>query len=258
MSVGICKFCGQEKKLIDAHIIPKCFYLALKNKFSYINFDACLKNRQYKIYQNGGYDKNILCEDCDNNIIGKFDAEAKMVLLDNFSQYKYEYFGANKIYKIDNSYYDYNKLRKFFISILWRASISKLPEWHAINLGRYEKIALDILKNKKEHKELFKVLVYKNCYNESLNNDITILKQKTAKFKRYVIQMAGYHIEIIPDVSRTSSQFKQRYEQAFLNPNFACVIETPNISRQLKEEHELGLSKLYQKGIDFSKFKNKK
>lgn len=25
--MGICKFCGQEKKLIKAHIIPKKFYL---------------------------------------------------------------------------------------------------------------------------------------------------------------------------------------------------------------------------------------
>lgn len=27
--MGICKFCGQEKKLIKAHIIPKKFYLGL-------------------------------------------------------------------------------------------------------------------------------------------------------------------------------------------------------------------------------------
>ena len=27
----ICKFCGKEKKLIKAHIIPRNFYLARKN-----------------------------------------------------------------------------------------------------------------------------------------------------------------------------------------------------------------------------------
>lgn len=30
--VGICKFCGQEKKLIKAHIIPRHSYLNYKNE----------------------------------------------------------------------------------------------------------------------------------------------------------------------------------------------------------------------------------
>lgn len=31
MVVGICKFCGQEKKLIKLHIIPKTLYRFAKN-----------------------------------------------------------------------------------------------------------------------------------------------------------------------------------------------------------------------------------
>lgn len=30
--MGICKFCGQEKKLIKAHIIPIHFYLNYENE----------------------------------------------------------------------------------------------------------------------------------------------------------------------------------------------------------------------------------
>ena len=258
MSIGTCKFCGQEKKLINAHIVPECFYLGLKNKYKYVNFDANLKSRQYKIYKKGGMDKNILCAECDGKILGKLDNEGKKVLLENFSKYKCEYHYSQKIYKIDNSNYDYNKLRKFFISILWRASISELPELKPINLGKYEKIAFDILKDKKEHKELFKILIFKNCYNESLNNEITISKCKTTKFKKYTIQMAGYLIEIVLDASRTSNQYKQLYEQAFLNSDFATIIETLDVSRRIKEEYDLGISKLQQKSVDLSKFHKKK
>ena len=66
-----CKFCGQEKKLIKAHIIPKNFYLDYK-KEQYMSVDSL--SGKFKIQQNGAYDKNILCSDCDGKILGKFDA----------------------------------------------------------------------------------------------------------------------------------------------------------------------------------------
>ena len=43
--------------------------------------------------------------------------------------------------------FDYTLFRKFFISVLWRASISQLEEYSNIDLGPYENIALNILKN---------------------------------------------------------------------------------------------------------------
>lgn len=142
-----CKFCGQEKKLIKAHIIPKKFYLRIKE-------DRCLsinsKTGKYTFQQQGGYDSNILCADCDNHILGEFDKEGYRVLFDDFSKYEYIQLRPQyKIYQIDNDNFDYVRLRKFFISILWRASVSKLEEWSNINLGGYEKKAYEILKDKK-------------------------------------------------------------------------------------------------------------
>lgn len=122
--MGICKFCGQEKKLIKAHVIPKKFYLGL-NEDKYLCINS--KIGKYTIQQQGGYDSNILCADCDNHILGKFDKEGYRVLFDDFSKYKYmQAHPQYKIYQLDNTKFDYAKLRKFFISILWRASISKL------------------------------------------------------------------------------------------------------------------------------------
>lgn len=73
----VCKFCGQEKKLIKAHIIPKKFYLGLKDdRYLCINSQNC----KYMIQQQGGYDSNILCEDCDNHILGEFDKEGYRIL----------------------------------------------------------------------------------------------------------------------------------------------------------------------------------
>lgn len=245
--MGICKFCGQEKKLIKAHIIPKKFYLGLKyDRYLCINS----KVGKYFVQQQGGYDSNILCADCDNHILGKFDKEGYRILFGDFSKYKYvQPHPLYKIYQIDNTNFDYAKLRKFFISILWRASISKLEEWSNINLGGYEKKAYEILKDKREYDQLFKILIYKNNNSEDLNQEVLIAKEKTKTYKKYLIQMAGYRIEIIVDSSRLTKQYKQQYESYFLNSTYAHIIETPEVSRRMKQEYNSRMRELYEKGF---------
>ena len=154
-----------------------------------------------------------------------------------------------KIYQLDNSCYDYRKLRKFFISILWRASISRLEEWSNINLGGYEKKALEILKDVKEHEKLFKILIYKNCYTEDINQEILITKGKTSKYKKYVIQMAGYCIEVMVNSGRISNQYKLRYEKYFLNQEYLHIIETPEVSWRINKEYNSRMSKMYEQGF---------
>lgn len=245
--MGICKFCGQEKKLIKAHIIPKKFYLGLKyDRYLCINS----KVGKYFVQQQGGYDSNILCADCDNHILGEFDKEGYRILFGDFSKYKYvQPHPQYKIYQIDNANFDYVKLRKFFISILWRVSISKLEEWSNINLGGYEKKAYEILKDKREYPELFKILIYKNSFTEDINQEVLIAKGKTKKYKKYVIQMAGYHIEVMADSSRITNQYRLQYETYFLNPTYAHIIETPEVSRRIKQEYNSRMRELYEKGF---------
>ncbi len=80
---SVCKFCGQKKKLIGAHIIPKHFYLNYKNEdYQLLDPFNCKCNAQ----QSGAKDKTILCSDCDNKIIGKFDDEGYKVLLQKIPQ----------------------------------------------------------------------------------------------------------------------------------------------------------------------------
>src|SRR5699024_7989966 len=241
-NVGICKFCGQEKKLIKAHIIPKNFYIARKeDRYLLINS----KTRKYAYKQNGGYDSNILCRDCDNHILGEFDKEGYRVLFDDFNKYQYVHtHPQGKIYQLDSNNFDYTKLRNFFISILWRASISKLEEWSHINLGGYERKALDILKGKREYPELFKILIYKNSFTEDINQVVLIAKEKTSKYKKYVIQMAGYCIEVMVVSTRITNKYKLQYETYFLNPMYACIIETPEVSYKINMEYNLNMFRL--------------
>ena len=145
--------------------------------------------------------------------------------------------------------FDYNKLRKFFISILWRASVSSLKEWGGINLGFYEKKAYEILKGEKEHNELFKILIYKNIYKEDLNYRVLIAKGKTSKYKKYIIQMAGYRIEVMVDSSRVSNRYKSQYERYFLNPRYLYIMETSEVSKRINQENKIQLSELFKQGF---------
>jgi len=242
---SVCKFCGQEKKLIGAHIVPRCFYLGLKENDKYLSINS--RTGEYTIQQKGSLDKNILCAKCDNNILGAFDKEGFDVLLGDFNKYKYIYLPPHfKIYQLENTEYNYYKLRNFFISILWRASVSDLEEWSNINLGGYEKKALEILKGEKEHNNLFKILIYKNCFNEEVNQEVLITKGKTSKYKKYIIQMSGFCIEVMIDSSRVSNKYRQQYEEYFLNASYAHIIETPEVSWRINKGHNSRISKLQE------------
>ncbi|MCD7879006.1 MAG: hypothetical protein LUG16_03625 [Candidatus Gastranaerophilales bacterium] len=105
------------------------------------------------------------------------------------------------------------------------------------------------MKDKREYDELFKILIYKNCYAEDINQEVLIAKGKTKKYKKYVIQMAGYRIEIIVDSSRLTNKYRQQYEKYFLNSTYAYIIETHEVSKRIKQEYNFRMRELYEKGF---------
>ncbi len=192
-SKNICKFCGQEKKLIKAHIIPRNFYLDYKNE-QYMEVNAL--SGKFTIKQSGSYDKNILCSDCDN-LLGEFDKEAHRVLIREINNNLIHQAQNYTLYYCKPTNYNYEKLRKFFISVLWRASISALPEYDKIQLGDYEEVAFKILKNQETFKDLFKIFVFKFPNGLDYNKWMYMSQTKILGRKAYVICMAGYLINII-------------------------------------------------------------
>lgn len=120
-NVGKCKMCLEIKPLIKAHIIPHSLYSKCSKTKLYADSLAYSKKRP-----KGSYDPNILCADCDGKI-GKLDHIAKKLLIDKIGISRHTVFNPNNrkdsiiTYKLlDKSLY--NKLSRFFISVLWRAS----------------------------------------------------------------------------------------------------------------------------------------
>lgn len=141
----ICKLCGEERKLVKAHIIPEGFFRPLRLGSTAPEIHSNTKGVFPKKSPIGVYDKKILCEKCDK-YIGLWDDYAHKLLIQNFSEKFALYKGSTKVaYKINA--YDYKKLKLFFLSILWRASISSQPFYKRIEIGPHEQILKEMIIN---------------------------------------------------------------------------------------------------------------
>lgn len=158
----ICKLCNNEKKLIKAHIIPEFLYKDMKdakNTFYEMTYSFEDKPSKTKKVQTGVFDKNILCSDCDNNILGCYDKYAKESIYgkikldkaprcDNFKNPNdgLEYTICKNI--------DYRLKKNFLLSMLWRSSITSQPLFENVELGaKHEERLREILLNNLEIEE---------------------------------------------------------------------------------------------------------
>lgn len=230
MSEGLCRFCGEKKKLIKAHVVPGPFYTHYINPKEKTHLITIDKEKSYESRcPTGFYDQNILCEDCDRKI-GVYDQEAQQLLFSNINGYKREVKGLCA-YIIPAQAYDYKKLKLFFISVLWRASISSADPFKNVNLEpEYEKLALEILKNSElENEKTFPVFIFKLKETEGIRIErifIEPIPYSLYGIKMYKFVFAGYAFYIKVDVRELGLP----YSRLILRPNSELVIiERPPI-----------------------------
>jgi hypothetical protein len=139
--MSVCRFCNQERRLIDAHIIPRSFFEFLyhpEDEAPLLMFSYKLKSARPKPV--GSFDKNILCQECDAKI-GKWDGYAKGIFIDSHPVPHPKF--SDRLYTITRA--DPELIMLFFLSIIWRASISSQPEFRKISLGPFESEAHQML-----------------------------------------------------------------------------------------------------------------
>jgi hypothetical protein len=143
MPLGLCRFCLEQRQLIEAHIIPKGFFERIRSDEPNI----LVNESDYpKRSPQGIYDKGILCGPCDN-IIGKWDQYAQEVLTMNMSGFTLIAEGQN-IGGWERPEYNYELLKLFFISLVWRASICTHSFYAGIDIGRkFEEQARQMLRD---------------------------------------------------------------------------------------------------------------
>lgn len=213
----ICKLCGLEKKLIKAHIIPRQLYGPIREASNgesprVYGVGTGKKSQQS---QSGIYDTDILCGECDGNLIGPWDNYGQTLLLSSPSPENYIVDDAGKPagYKIET--FDYNQLKLFFMSILWRAAITSDSFFAQVQLGSWEdKLKKMILAQDPGSENDFSVVLFKyeGDGSEIMQNP-TKQKQDGVNYYRFRFPKYGFLIKV---------------DQRNFPPNLAPFILSPN------------------------------
>lgn len=146
-STGKCKLCGNKRPLlIKSHIIPEFMYSGLFDKDHKLNLlsPAQYVNGNKKVIRpsSGEYEGGILCQKCDNDVIGQYETYARQALFGGMLPPEeapvFQDIRTPNGIKTRCSNISYKKFKLFLLSILWRASISKRPFFKEVKLGPHE------------------------------------------------------------------------------------------------------------------------
>lgn len=179
--MAFCKLCGKEKKLIRAHIIPDFMYDEIKkvndNKINMIRVSGGEKPEiRTKRHIATEYDPSILCAECDNGILARYEKYAHSVLYTgknlSFEAFKttdgIEYFEAKGV--------DYNLFKLFILSILWRMSITTRSFASEVSLGEHheETIRKCLLSGQAPAPDCYSFLIFSHGRNVPKSKEIVL------------------------------------------------------------------------------------
>lgn len=155
-----CKFCGNESPLINAHIIPAGFFRRIKDGQNPLEIIPTTTGEYIKQSPIGVYDQAIICRKCET-IWQEWDNYVQQLLAEEPLNGKALYHNNRKIGFVVDSF-DYIKLKLFFISLLWRASVSRQSVFSGVSLGEFEDIAKQhIVNNNPGNRDDFSVVLSK-------------------------------------------------------------------------------------------------
>jgi hypothetical protein len=138
-----CKLTGIDGRPVKAHIIPKSFYVKDPGERKPNKIITNTKGVYPKKSPIGIYDETIVTEEGER-IFTSWDDYAAELLLAKKSDFKKRFNKGECIaFEIEN--YDYEKLKLFFLSVLWRASVSSHEFFKKVKLGGHENIIRDAL-----------------------------------------------------------------------------------------------------------------
>lgn len=222
MPVGTCKFCGENKNLRKSHIVPKGLYELKKNK-KFVGIERKTGRIDEINFQNG-LKECLLCDRCEQ-MLGVFDKEAIEFLRDRVPKHKFRTVGDMQTYLLTKEHFDYEKLRKFFISLAWRASISS----ENINLGIYEDIARKIINNEIEDDEdLFLIEIYRRGIDDALNNIVEIGNALNHNSYSSTFRFPNYGVIITTNTKTINNKDKALIKKTF-NCDEILIIENRKI-----------------------------
>lgn len=134
--MGKCRMCCLQKPLVKAHVIPEAFFRPLRDEQQAPRiYTAGIEPP--KRAPIGIYDETILCKDCEKKF-DAIDSYGAQVLLSGFDHHFSRVEHADRFPTFESESVDQEKLLRFLIAVLWRASVSTHSFYEAVALGPLE------------------------------------------------------------------------------------------------------------------------
>lgn len=233
----LCRMCSEDKKLIDAHIIPAGFYRYIKSDSPFLEIRSSEKREYKKRSYIGIYDNTILCSDCEK-LFQKFDDYAQSILLSEPKEEDYILNPNGKREGCKLESINYKLLKLFFISVLWRASVSNRKEFSKVNVGPFEQVLKNmILELDPGDQDKFSITIMR--FNDYLGKNFLLNPHRTRinGINYYIFYLgAGYKVYIKVDKRPLSGVLAE----IILKPNQPLYIP---FKKNLSESKELEVLK---------------
>ena len=127
---GTCRLCQRASRLCKSHIIPEfCYTRLYDSAHRFIEVHDVKQGRVHRGQK--GYAEYLLCAECESHVNG-FERHARRLFVDTLDV------GSPPKRSIELLNVSYDKLKLFFLSILWRSSVSTLSMFRHVDLGRHE------------------------------------------------------------------------------------------------------------------------
>lgn len=226
--IGTCKLCHLETTLRDSHIIPKAFFKKVKLGIPQLARIDTTPNKPVRT-DNADWSEYLLCDNCEKFLERNYETSQIIRL----RAYKENIKSPDRLTLVN---FEYHRFYLFWLSIIWRASVSTMPEFEPVKLdSQIEEACRILIKNK-------------------INN--FALDSFAENFKIGILRIADEGIgldsrKFLTSLRRSSDQYVDRYYlgvegfvvvyQISATPN----LELPDGFSRLKKTFNFRIKKVY-------------
>jgi hypothetical protein len=255
MRLGRCRLCFEERPLCDSHALPHSLFNYVLRKSSgkavVVTDDADTPVQ----FSADTWDVELLCAGCEGMLNKKYDAYGLAVFRSHKGATLQEVDGV-RFLRINR-----RRLRMFFLSVLWRISVSSHPNYSNIDLpfAWEEDLRSSLQDGRAIHESRYTVAVYKlrdsspvgGFTNEDLRAFICApFARSYGSFISICFPFFGFFVETF--FPRVPERFAKRrgvlhgMSPVFLAP-YVEMLDVPEIMQMLVrglEKHHAGLSRV--------------
>nr|WP_288357570.1 hypothetical protein [uncultured Pseudomonas sp.] len=155
IGAGVCRLCCMESKLCDSHIIPRAFFKMAKDRSSQLVIMTIPNSKRPRL-DNVNWTEPLFCETCEGFLRDSYETSQ----LEKLKGARDKITSARE--KLTLYALDYQRFYLFWLSIFWRAGISKLDVFSNVELPMplmdLMRLAIQTRQVKYEHYDLSELL----------------------------------------------------------------------------------------------------